>query len=168
MLSALIFCERLFITGRAGVACEVIFPVPSLVLRVFLHSPKDPVIVDDQSPTRVEHPTGLGKEARALEPVESQGDRDQPEGTFSAEASTYCTPASRGAGSSISREVSVPTTWETTSFRATVDLPVPQATSRAQGTGSWSFRKSLIFFITNGWKQGRLLAYRSAEFRDSK
>jgi hypothetical protein len=33
-----------------------------------------------------------------------------------------------------------------------MDCPVPQTTSRAQGIGSWSFRKSLIIFITNGWK----------------
>ena len=49
-------------------------------------------------------------------------------------------------------EVPVPATWEATSFKAKVDCPVPQATSRAQGIGSWSCRKSLIFFITNGWK----------------
>lgn len=58
----------------------------------------------------------------------------------------------RSVKSSISREVSVPTTWEATSFKAKMDCPVPQTTSRAQGIGSWSCTKSLIFFITNGWK----------------
>jgi hypothetical protein len=61
---------------------EVIFAVLPLVLRVFLHLPKEPVIVDDQPPARAKHPSGLGKEARALESVEGQGDRNQAQGTI--------------------------------------------------------------------------------------
>src|ERR671910_2966291 len=127
----------------------------------------------------ISHPPGLSTQLASVRNRERLNQwraratvtrRKEPsaKGKSSAEASTYCTPASRGARSSISREVSVPTTLEATSVKAKVDCPVPQATSRAQGTGSWSFRKTPIFFITNGWKQGRLLAYRSAEFRDSK
>ena len=77
VLSALVLRMKLFIAGRAGVACEVVFSIPPFVLRVFLHLPEKPVVVHDRPPGGVEHPTSLGKKARAVKPMKSQGDRNQ-------------------------------------------------------------------------------------------
>ena len=69
VLAAFVIREGLPFAGRARVAHEVIFSVPPLVLWILLHLAVKPVIVDDQSPVRFEHPASLSKKTPAFKPM---------------------------------------------------------------------------------------------------